>query len=158
MDEFVVKPIGVIKTPHTDKQKTPIQPCFAESFEGKAEVYPEYGAGLQDLSGFSHIYLVYLFDRESSEKLIVKPFLQDIERGVFATRAPCRPNRIGLSIVRLTSCDNLILKFSGADMLDGSPLLDIKPYTALFDRIESTTNGWQDGLDKIDSENKGRRR
>ncbi|HPN84169.1 MAG TPA: tRNA (N6-threonylcarbamoyladenosine(37)-N6)-methyltransferase TrmO [Victivallales bacterium] len=158
MDDFIVRPIGVIRTAHLDKEKTPIQPCFAEDFEGEAEVFPEYAEGIRDVKEFSHIYLVYLFHREESEKLLVKPFLQDVERGVFATRAPCRPNHIGFSIVKLICREGNVLRFSGADMLDGTPLIDIKPYTELFDHIEGTKNGWQNELDMNDAKRRGRRR
>ncbi len=158
MDGFSVKPLGVIRTPHVDKGKTPIQPCFAGDFEGRAEIFPEYAEGLRDVKDFSHIYLLYVFHREESEKLLVKPFLQDAERGIFSTRAPCRPNHIGFSIVKLIGREGNALRFSGADILDGTPLIDIKPYTELFDRIEGTKNGWQEGLDQRDAYRRGRRR
>ena len=95
---------------------------------GRVEVFPEYAEGLRDLEGFSHVYLIYQFHRTSGTKLTVKPFLQDVERGVFATRAPCRPNPLGLSLVRLVRRDGRVLHIEGVDVLNGTPLLDIKPY------------------------------
>lgn len=142
------RPIGVIHTGHVHPDETPIQPVYAPGCLGKVELFPEYGEGLSDLDGFSHIYLVYHFHQANVAHLKVKPFLDDVERGVFATRAPCRPNAIGLSIVELLFRKDNVLHVSGADMLDGTPLLDIKPYTARFDCIPGTRNGWQDHLDE----------
>jgi tRNA (adenine37-N6)-methyltransferase len=113
--------------------------------------------GLHDLSGFSHIYLIYHFHQAPPVRLIVKPFLQDVEHGVFATRAPCRPNAIGLSVVELLSIDGNILHLDGVDILDGTPLLDIKPYTAKFDLHDSKKNGWQDEVDEKTAEKRGKR-
>jgi tRNA (adenine37-N6)-methyltransferase len=152
------KIIGLISTSHKDKEKTPIQPCFAEDCEGTVTVFPEFAEGLKDVEEFSHIYLLYLLHVETGEKLKVKPFLQDIEHGVFATRAPCRPNHIGMSIVKIIERNGDAIRFSGADMIDGSPLLDIKPYTARFDCIQGTCNGWQDEVDEPTAMEKGRRR
>ena len=102
MSESVVyKPIGVIRSEHTKPEKTPIQPVYSEGCQGRAEVFPEFAAGLRNLEGFSHIYLVYHLHKAAEPRLVVTPFLQDVDRGVFATRAPCRPNPIGLSIVKL---------------------------------------------------------
>ena len=114
---------------------------------GTVEVYPEYETGLRDLEGFSHIYLVYHFHMSNTMKLLVRPFLQDTERGVFATRSPNRPNGIGISIVELIHREGGILHVQGIDIIDGTPLLDIKPYTAKFDRIVTTRNGWQDEVE-----------
>jgi tRNA-Thr(GGU) m(6)t(6)A37 methyltransferase TsaA len=109
------------------------------------------------LEGFSHIYLVYHLHRAGPAKLVVKPFLQDVERGVFATRAPCRPNAVGLSIVELIRRDGNILHLDAVDILDGTPLLDIKPYTAKFDGIVTTRNGWQDEVDGKTARQRGKR-
>lgn len=125
----------------------PIQPVYARGCPGKVEVFPEYVEGLADLDGFSHVYLIYHFHLAQGFRLKSKPFLEDVERGIFAIRAPCRPNAIGLSIVELLSRENNVLHIDGADMLDGTPLLDIKPYTARFDCIPGTRNGWQDRID-----------
>lgn len=147
-EAIVYKPIGVIHSEHTRPEKTPIQPVFAQGCMGWAEIFLEYAEGLRDLDGFSHVYLLYHFDRAAPVRLKVKPFLQDVERGLFATRAPCRPNAIGLSIVELVRREGTVLHLDGVDILDGTPLLDIKPYTARFDRIEGTRNGWQDEVDE----------
>jgi len=150
-------PIGVIHSEHIAAEQTPIQPIYAKGCKGQAEIFPEFAAGLQDLDGFSHLYLIYHFDRAGSAKLMVRPFLQDVERGVFATRAPRRPNSIGLSIVELVCREGNMLHLDGLDILNGTPLLDIKPYTAKFDRIETTRNGWQDEVDEETARQRGRR-
>lgn len=154
---YTFRPIGIIRTGHTEAVKTPIQPVFADDCSGRAEVLPEFADGLKDVEGFSHLYLLYVFDRADEPRLLLKPFMQDVVRGVFATRAPRRPNAIGLSIVRLVRREGNVLYFQGADMLDGTPLLDIKPYTAKFDRIETTSNGWQDEVDPVEARRRGRR-
>ena len=151
------RPIGVIHSGHTRPEETPIQPVYAEGCEGKAEVFPEFAPGLRDLEGFSHIYLLYHMHKVEGARLTVQPFLQDVERGVFATRAPCRPNPIGLSIVKLVRREGNILYLDGVDVLDGTPLLDIKPYTARFDRRENTRNGWQDEVDERTAWQRGTR-
>ncbi len=143
MNEAVItyRPIGVIRSGHIDAQETPIQPIYAKGCKGHAEIFPEFAAGLCDLDGFSHVYLIYHFHRADSTKLMVKPFLQDVERGMFATRAPCRPNTIGLSVVELVRREGNVLYFDRVDILDGTPLLDIKPYTAQFDVFKTARNG-----------------
>lgn len=151
------KPIGVIRSGHARAEDTPIQPAYAEGCAGRAEVFPEFEEGLKDLEGFSHVYLIYAFHRAGPMRLLVKPFMQDVERGVFATRAPCRPNPIGLSVVRLVRREGSVLHLDGVDILDGTPLLDIKPYTAKFDRIETDRNGWQDEVDGETARRLGRR-
>jgi tRNA-Thr(GGU) m(6)t(6)A37 methyltransferase TsaA len=112
------------------------------------EVYPEYAEGLQDLEGFSHIFLLYAFHESSGYSLLVKPFLDNQLRGLFATRHPARPNPIGLSVVRLTVRKENILEVEGVDMLDGTPLLDIKPYVPDFDIRTDTRNGWYPARNK----------
>ncbi len=155
--DIVYRPIGVIRSQHTQPEKTPIQPIYCEGCEGRAEVFPEFAAGLRDVEGFSHVYLLYHLHRQGKPRLVVKPFLQDVERGIFATRAPCRPNPIGLSIVRLVCREGNCLCLDGVDVLDGTPLLDIKPYTARFDRIDATRNGWQDEVDEETARRRGKR-
>jgi tRNA-Thr(GGU) m(6)t(6)A37 methyltransferase TsaA len=150
-------PIGVIRSLHASADRTPIQPVFAEGCTGRAEVFPEFADGLSDLEGFSHLYLIYHLHLAGAARLRVKPFLDDVERGVFATRAPCRPNPIGLSIVELVRREGCVLHLDRVDILDGTPLLDIKPYTARFDRIEGTRNGWQDSVDDETARTRGRR-
>jgi tRNA-Thr(GGU) m(6)t(6)A37 methyltransferase TsaA len=151
------RPIGVIRSEHVAAQETPIQPAYAKGCKGRAEVFPEFASGLRDLEGFSHVYLIYHFHKAGPAKLMVKPFLQDIERGVFATRAPCRPNAVGLSIVELVRREGNVLHLDGVDVLDGTPLLDIKPYTAKFDRFETARNGWQDEIEEEAARQRGRR-
>jgi tRNA-Thr(GGU) m(6)t(6)A37 methyltransferase TsaA len=102
----------------------------------------QYAPGLSDLAGFSHIYLIYHFHKSTTYQLKVTPFLDKVERGLFATRAPKRPNPIGLSVVKLISIENNILTIQGADVLDGTPLLDIKPYIQKFDAPQNPTSGW----------------
>jgi tRNA-Thr(GGU) m(6)t(6)A37 methyltransferase TsaA len=146
-NQIIFRPIGIIRTEHTNPEATPIQPIFAKDCEGCVMVAPEFVAGLADIEDFSHVYLVYHLHKVSRVTLVTKPFMQDKEHGVFATRSPCRPNPIGLSIVRLVSRDGGTLIVKGADMLDGTPLLDIKPYTRRFDNISTERNGWQDEVD-----------
>jgi tRNA-Thr(GGU) m(6)t(6)A37 methyltransferase TsaA len=151
------KPIGVIRSEHVAQDQTPIQPAYASGCKGRVEVLPQFADGLGDLEAFSHIYLLYHFHQSGPKRLVVKPFLQDIEHGVFATRATCRPNPIGLSVVELVSREGNVLLINNVDILDGTPLLDIKPYTARFDRVDATRNGWQDAVDDETARQRGRR-
>jgi tRNA (adenine37-N6)-methyltransferase len=146
--EFLMKPIGVIYTPFTDKATTPIQATRSQAV-GQLEIFPEFANGLQDLEGFSHIFLLYVFHCSSGYALRVKPFLDDTLRGLFATRHPCRPNPIGLSVVRLRQRRENMLEIEGVDMLDGTPLLDIKPYVPEFDVRNETHTGWYETRSKI---------
>jgi tRNA-Thr(GGU) m(6)t(6)A37 methyltransferase TsaA len=139
--EFVMRSIGEIHSPFTDKRDTPIQPSRSTA-RGQVEVYPAYVDGLRDLEGFSHIILLYAFHRSDGYALLVKPFLDDHQRGLFATRYPARPNPIGLSIVRLLSVHDHVLEIDGVDVLDGTPLLDIKPYVPDFDVQTDVRTGW----------------
>jgi tRNA-Thr(GGU) m(6)t(6)A37 methyltransferase TsaA len=139
--DIVMHPIGVIHTPFSNKRTTPIQPSRSTAV-GQIEVYPAYAAGLRDLAGFSHIFLLYVFHRSDGYTLQVTPFLDNQERGLFATRYPARPNPIGLSIVRLLAVHDQVLEIEGADMLDGTPLLDIKPYVPDFDAQVNVRTGW----------------
>ncbi len=151
------RPIGVLRSEHTVAGETPIQPAYAKGCRGRAEVFPEFAEGLTDLEGFSHVYIIYHFHQAQPAKMKVKPFMQDVEHGVFATRAPSRPNPIGISVVELLRREGSILYLDGLDVLDGTPLLDIKPYTARFDRIETTRNGWQDEVNEETARRLGRR-
>jgi tRNA (adenine37-N6)-methyltransferase len=139
--EFAMRPIGVIHSPFTDTSQTPIQASTSEA-TGQVEVYPEFSDGLQDVDGFSHLHLLYVFHCSGDYALRVKPFLDDQLRGLFATRHPCRPNPIGLSVVRLIERRGNVLEVEGVDMLDGTPLLDIKPYLPDFDVREQIRSGW----------------
>ena len=141
-----LKPIGVIRTPFKVPAGTPIQPVFAEGAEGTVEVFDKYAEGLKDLDGFDRIWLVYWFDRVSQVNLTVKPFLDTVERGLFATRAPCRANPIGMSCVRLLKIEKNVLHVADVDILDGTPLVDIKPYSPRFDHYPAERSGW---LDKV---------
>ena len=138
----MLEPIGIIHSPHRDKDQCPIQPLYASQVKGTVEVFDKYQDGLKDLETFSHIYLLYQFDRAGDLQLIRPPFLDDESHGVFATRHPCRPNGIGISIVTLLKRDRNILEIAGVDVLDKTPLLDIKPYVPRFDAIPSATEGW----------------
>jgi tRNA-Thr(GGU) m(6)t(6)A37 methyltransferase TsaA len=136
------QPIGIIHSPFDDIAGIPIQPTGASGVRGTVEVFPEFSAGLKDLEGFSHVILLYHFHRVQGTKLIVVPFMDDVPRGVFATRAPKRPNPIGLSIVRLVSVERNVLHVENVDILDGTPLLDIKPYVPEFDQRAAERVGW----------------
>lgn len=139
--EFTMRPIGVIHSPFTDKDLTPIQSTRSQAV-GKVEVFSEFAEGLRGLEDFSHIILIYAFHQANGFTLQVKPFLDDQLHGLFATRYPCRPNPIGLSIVRLVSRRKNILDIEGVDMLDGTPVLDIKPYVPDFDVHTEVKTGW----------------
>jgi tRNA-Thr(GGU) m(6)t(6)A37 methyltransferase TsaA len=140
--EIMMKPIGVIHTPLIEKRDAPIQSSRSD-IAGTVEVFPQYLEGLDGIEAFSHIYLLWVFHRsEQKISLKVKPFLDDQVHGVFATRHPCRPNPIGLSVVQLTGRQENLLCFKGADMLDGTPLLDIKPYIPEFDIFAVEKTGW----------------
>jgi len=139
-----VKPIGIIHSPFTQSAGMPIQPAVAGGAEGRVEVFPEYSPGLKDLEGFERIWLVYWFDRSADYKLLVRPYLDPAERGLFATRAPSRPNPIGISPVRLLGVEGNIIRIGDVDILDGTPLLDIKPYSPRFDVFKGARSGWLD--------------
>lgn len=156
-NSITFRPIGVIRSEHTVPEKTPIQPVYAMMCRGRAELFPEFREGLTDLDGFSHGYLIYHLDRIQEVRLKTRPFLQDKEHGIFATRAPWRPNPIGMSVVRILRCEENAVHFEGADILDGTPLLDIKPYNAKFDCVEDTRNGWYDEVGEDDAQKRGLR-
>jgi tRNA-Thr(GGU) m(6)t(6)A37 methyltransferase TsaA len=139
---MIIEPIGVIYSPYETKDKCPIQPLYASNSTGRVEVFNEYADGLKDIETFSHIYLFYQFDRAGKLELIRPPFLDDEPHGIFATRHPIRPSGIGMSIVRLMKREKNILIVEGVDILNKTPLLDIKPYIPKFDRIETATEGW----------------
>ena len=137
-----LSPIGVIHTPFKEAEGTPIQGIYSGDAMGTVEVVAEYREGLKDLDGFSHIILLYYFHAAEGHSLLCRPFLDTQQRGVFATRAPRRPNAIGLSIVELSGIEGGVLTVKSVDMLDGSPLLDIKPYVEHFDVRRETKAGW----------------
>jgi tRNA (adenine37-N6)-methyltransferase len=137
--------IGVIRTPFETLEGMPIQPTGAGQFNGQVVLDPRYEDGLADIEGFSHLFLIYLFHQSQGFQLEVKPFLDDQRRGLFATRAPRRPNPVGLSIVTLLRREKNILHVGHIDVVDGTPLLDIKPYVPAFDAPRVTSIGWLEG-------------
>lgn len=142
MSEIKYTPIGIIHTQFSTPEGTPIQPQGATGVEGTVEIFSEYVDGLADLQGFSDIFLIYHFHLAKPFSLRVKPFLDDKPHGLFATRAPSRPNPIGLSVVELTHIDNGTLYIRGIDVVDKTPLLDIKPYVPDFDAKDTAKIGW----------------
>ena len=140
--EIVYRPIGVVRSPFKEARGTPIQPEAAEGVRAEAVVYKEYAEGLKDLDGFSHIILLFHFHLSSQYSLKVKPYMDDEVHGVFATRAPRRPNSIGLSVVKLAGISGNILHIEDVDIIDGTPLLDIKPYVPDFDIRSVERIGW----------------
>ncbi len=142
MKEFRHKVIGVIHSPFTRPEGTPIQPPAGAGIAGTVEVFPEYADGLVDIKGFSHLILIYQLHLIKATALTVKPFLDHVNHGVFAARSPSRPNRIGLSIVHLAGIKDNILQIEDLDIIDGTPLLDIKPYVPEFDQRRDCRIGW----------------
>jgi tRNA-Thr(GGU) m(6)t(6)A37 methyltransferase TsaA len=136
------QPIGIIRSPFADIKGMPIQPNGAIGVPGTVELCPQFAPGLQDLDGFSHLLLLYHFHRAPARELTVTPFLDSCPHGTFATRAPSRPNPIGLSVVRLLSMEGHTLHIENVDILDGTPLLDIKPYVPEFDSWVAERIGW----------------
>jgi len=142
MDEIKYKVIGVIHSPFREPRGTPIQPAAGKGIEGTVEVFPEYTEGLKDIEGFSHIILVYHFHLSKKSSLKVQPYMDNKAHGVFAMRGPSRPNPIGISTVRLVRIKENILHIQDVDIIDGTPLLDIKPYVPEFDIQEVEKIGW----------------
>ena len=140
--EIHYRSIGIVHSPFQDIEGMPIQPKGAAGIQGTVEVFPEFAAGLKDLDGFSHVILIYHFHQVQEAKLVVTPFLDSQPRGVFATRAPKRPNPIGLSVVKLLGIEGNLLRVENVDILDGTPLLDIKPYVPEFDQYPAERVGW----------------
>jgi tRNA (adenine37-N6)-methyltransferase len=143
--EIRLEAIGTIHTGHASKEDAPVQGALHPDAEGRVEVFPEFAEGLKDIELFSHIYLLYLFDRAKPGALVRQTFLDDTPHGVFASRHPCRPNGIGITVVRLTKRSGNMLTVSGIDVLDGTPLLDIKPYIPRFDCYPEASEGWLAG-------------
>ena len=132
----------MIHSEFSEKENTPIQSAFANGSKGKVVIFPEYTAGLKDVDGFSHLILIYHFHFSRGYALVTTPFLDNEERGIFSIRHPRRPNPIGLSIVRLNSVRGNILEISDVDVVDGTPLLDIKPFVPQFDHRTNVKIGW----------------
>ncbi len=145
--EIILRPIGIIHSPFTEKEKMPIQASRSQAI-GHVEIYPEFADGLKDIEALSHIYLIYFFHESSGYALQVKPFLDNQEHGIFATRYPYRPNAIGISIVKLLFREENILTIEGIDTLDKTPLLDIKPYIPDFDLRTDVHTGWYETRSK----------
>ena len=158
MSPVAFTPIGVIHSIHLVPEETPIQPIYARSLPGRAEIRPEYAEGLKDLDGFSHLILLYHFHRAGPAQLTVQPFTDDKPRGLFSTRHPRRPNPIGLSIVRLLRIEGTTLELEDVDILDGTPLLDIKPFVPRFDMIQDPRGGWTETVDEETAAQRGQRR
>ncbi len=142
MNELMYRPIGVIHSQYDNTNDMPIQPASAQGIRGTVEIYTDYAVGLKDIEGFSHLILIYQFHLSNDYQLIVKPFLDDNMRGVFATRAPKRPNQIGFSVVKLIKLENNIIHIENVDIVNNTPLLDIKPYVPDFDAATDVKIGW----------------
>jgi len=140
--KITYRPIGIIHSPFKEPKGTPIQPKAAKGIEGMIELFPEYQRGLKDIEGFSHIILIYHFHLSTKYSLEVKPYMDDKLHGLFATRAPARPNPIGLSVVRLTEVKRNNLYIKDVDIVDGTPLLDIKPFVSEFNSEGIIKKGW----------------
>jgi tRNA-Thr(GGU) m(6)t(6)A37 methyltransferase TsaA len=145
---FSLRPIGVIRTPFNGvDDQVPIQGRLSPETQGEIHIYPEFIDGLKDIDGFSHIILFYIFHKTAVMKLRARPYMDSVIRGIFSIRSPHRPNRIGMTIVQLLTVDDGVLKISGVDMVDGTPLVDIKPYNPRFDGIdqnEPIRTGWME--------------
>ena len=158
MEEITFRPIGKIRSEFDEPEGTPIQPPGAVGIEGRIELLPELEDGLKDLDGFSHLILLYYCHLAGECSLRNTPFMEDKEHGIFAIRAPSRPNSIGLSVIRLEKIEGNILYIKDVDIVDGTPLLDIKPYVPEFDSRENVRIGWlEDNVDKLsDKKDDGR--
>ncbi len=143
--DTIMNSIGLIHSPYTELSNMPIQPKGAKDITGHIVLFEEYVKGVKDLIGFSHIYLLYSFHRAERTEMMVTPFMDVEKRGVYSTRSPLRPNHIGLSIVELVDIQETKLTIRGVDILDGTPLLDIKPYIHAFDSVENSRSGWMQG-------------
>lgn len=148
MPRIEIEQIGFIRSPFKELAGMPIQPVGAAGIEGTVEIFPEFAKGLKDINLFSHIYLIYQLHKAAKTELEVVPFIDTESHGIFATRSPLRPSRIGISIVRLLEVEDNILRVSDIDILDGTPLLDIKPYIINFDHRPDASSGWMKGSGK----------
>ncbi len=145
--EVTLKLIGILRTPHHAVDNIPVQPVGSQDV-GVAELFPEFSEGLKDVDGFSHVMLLFhLHEMKKEVQLIITPFMDNKEHGVFATRSPARPASIGLSTVKVKKVDGNKLYFEGADMLNGSPLIDIKPFFRNVDNRLDAVSGWLEGKD-----------
>ena len=142
MTDIKYRPIGIIHSPFEGPNGTPIQPAGAKGINGSVEVFPQYAEGLKDVEGFSHIILIYHFHLSGESSLTAKPYMDTESHGVFAMRGPSRPNSIGISVVRLVKVEENILRIKDVDIVNGTPLLDIKPYVPEFDIRDVESIGW----------------
>ena len=142
MEDIRYSPIGIVHSPIREEDHVPPRPTHSKSIEGTVEVFPEYSEGLQDLDGFSHIVLLCHLHLSSGHKLVVKPPSDTTTHGVFATRSPRRPNPIAMTVVRLTGVEGNVLRVVGLDLIDGTPVLDIKPYFPAIRDAEEIRTGW----------------
>lgn len=142
MENVTYSPIGIIHSSFKNPDDTPIQAIFSNGAKGKVEVYPKYAAGLKNIGGFSHLILLYHFHLVKSYSMISKPFIGNTEKGIFSIRHPERPNPIGISIVRLDNVKENVLEISDVDVIDGTPLIDIKPLVYEFDNRDNIKSGW----------------
>ncbi len=145
LNTLTYKPIGIVHSPFKEPKNVPIQATASKGIIGSLEIFPEYIEGLKDLEGFSHIILLYHFHMTKGCPLVVKPFLDDTLHGIFATRSPARPNPVGISIVQLTRIENNTLYVQDIDIINGTPLLDIKPFVPKFDCRKTSKIGWFKG-------------
>jgi len=145
MQQITYKPIGIIHSPFLTLNNIPIQNVGATEEIATIEIFPEFVDGLKDLEGFSHIILLYHLHLVQNSALIVKPFMDTVPRGIFATRSPIRPNPIGFTIVKLVGINNNLLTIKHFDMLNNTPLLDMKPYISTIDEIKDSKSGWLTG-------------
>jgi tRNA-Thr(GGU) m(6)t(6)A37 methyltransferase TsaA len=139
---MTLEPIGTIHTPYTNLEQMPIQPKGAAETIGTLVIHEAYKEGLKDLDGFSHMYILYHFHKAMRSELLVTPFMDTEIRGVFATRSPLRPSHIGMSVSQIICVEDNIVTLKGIDVLDGTPLLDIKPYIPQFDTVSNVKTGW----------------
>ncbi|KHK01458.1 hypothetical protein NY78_3212 [Desulfovibrio sp. TomC] len=141
-EDIAYRAIGILHSPHTDIAGMPIQPVGALGILGHVDVHADFAAGLHDLQGFSHVFLLYHLHRVKGFDLMVKPFLDNDRHGIFATRSPSRPNPIGLSVLELAGVCGNTVHVRNVDILDGTPVLDIKPYVPRFDVWQAERTGW----------------
>ena len=143
--KIIYKPIGIIYSPFNSIEGVPIQPAGANGIKGNIKLYKKYSKGLMNLDGFSHIILIYHFHLSKRYSLRVTPFLKNVEQGVFATRAPKRPNQIGISVVKIEKIEGNLIFVKNIDIINGTPLLDIKPYASFFNNVKNEKIGWLSG-------------
>lgn len=147
------EPIGIVRSPFKNAEGTPAQPAIDKGTDGSIEIYPQFAEGLKDLDLFSHAYIFFHLHKAVRKELLVTPFMDTVKRGVFATRSPGRPNSLGMSVVSIVRVEGNIVHISNHDLLDGSPVLDIKPYVSKFDIFTNTCDGWfADKLHKADNQ------